>query len=129
MTRTTNASIGLVAGMVVMLVAAMAFFVRLDSAGLAGMAIGAALGLVNMAVSYKLAARSLKQGMKSAMAVLLGGFFARLVALATLILLFQKTPSIDATSFALAFMILFFANLLLEILLVSRSLRGNGGTA
>ncbi len=122
----------MVAGMVIMLMAATAYFVRFDGAGLIGLAIGVGLGLVNMAVSLKLTASALRdpsKGMDSALLVLLGGFFARLTLLIVLTLAFQGTPSISATAFAMGFMVLFFLNLMLEMLVISRMWQGNGGTA
>ena len=129
MNSTTNTAIALTAGMTVMLMVAAAYFVRFDRAGVLGIAIGAGLGLANLAISYKLTVRSLAKGMNSMMGVLMGGFFARLVLLVGLMLIFQGTPAISAASFALTFMIFFFANLVLEILLVSKTWQGNGGTA
>ena len=129
MTSTTNTTMALVAGMIAMLVGAFVLVVQFDQAGLIGMAIGVALGLLNMGISYTLAVRSMKKGLNSAMGALLGGFFVRLILLAALTLVFQKTPAVDAAAFGLAFMILFFVNLLLEVQLVGKTWQGNGGTA
>lgn len=133
MTKSTrNTGIAIVACMVLMLMVATLSFVRFDNAGILGLSIGIGLGLVNMAISYKLTTATMKdptKGMESALTVLLGGFFARLLLLVVLILLFQRTPAVDAAGFAMGFMILFFANMAIELMSLSRTWNGNGGTA
>jgi threonine/homoserine/homoserine lactone efflux protein len=96
-------------------------FVDLDGDGARGALIGAGLGLVNLGVGYLVTRRSLRHGMKSAMATLAGGFLARLFVVAGLMLLFRRTDSIDSAAFALTFMVFFFAYLGLEMVLVERS--------
>jgi hypothetical protein len=117
------------AGMVLVIGAALVHFVTFDRDGLMGVAIGTGVGLLNMAVSYTMATRALKQGMTSAMATLMGGFFARLIVLVVLLFWFQKLAAVDAVAFALSFMMLFFMTVAIEIQLVDRTLSGNGGTA
>lgn len=113
-----------------LLVIAALVFVEPDGDGARGAAIGAALGFVNLALGYLVTRRSLRQGMKSAMATLAGGFLARLFVVVGLMLLFRRTDSIDPAAFALTFMIFFFAYLGLEMVLVERSLApANRGTA
>ena len=130
MTGTTkNLGIAMTAGMVLVIFAALVHFVTFDRDGILGLVIGAGLGLLNMAASYAMASRALKQGMTSAMTTLMGGFFARLVLLVVLMLWFQKLAAVDAVAFALSFMMLFFMTVAIEIQLVNRTLSGNGGTA
>ena len=113
-----------------LLVMAALVFIEPDGDGARGAAIGAALGVVNLAVGYIVTRRSLRQGMKSAMATLAGGFLARLFVVAGLMLLFRRTDSIDPAAFALTFMVFFFAYLGLEMVLVERSLApADRGTA
>jgi hypothetical protein len=129
MTRTTTAGLAAVGGFIVLLVAASAAFIDLDAEGLRGTAIGAGLGILNLALGYFLTRRALRQGMKSAMRTLLSGFFLRLVVVAGLTLVFQRTASVDAVAFALTFMVFFFVYLGLEVMLVERSLNGTRRTA
>ena len=102
-------------------VAALAF-VEFDGNGARGAAIGAGLGLLNLGVGYLVTKRSLRHGMKSAMATLAGGFLARLFVVAGLMLLFRRTDSVDPAAFALIFLVFFFAYLGVEMILVERSL-------
>jgi hypothetical protein len=125
MKRTTTAALAAVGGFLVLLVAASAAFIDLDDAeGLRGTAIGAGLGIVNLVAGYLVTRRALRLGMKSAMKTLMSGFLLRLMALAGLTLLFQRTDSIDAVAFALTFMLFFFIYLGVEVMLVERSLNG-----
>ena len=124
MKRTTTAALAAVGGFLVLLVAASAAFIDLDAEGLRGTAIGAGLGVVNLVAGYLVTRRALRLGMKSAMKVLMSGFLLRLMALAGLTLLFQRTASIDAVAFALTFMFFFFIYLGVEVMLVERSLNG-----
>jgi predicted Na+-dependent transporter len=113
-----------------LLVIAALAFIEPDGDGARGALVGAALGLVNLGVGYLMTRRSLRQGMKSAMATLAGGFLARLFVVAGLMLLFRRTDSIDPAAFALTFMVFFFAYLGLEMVLVERSMApSNRGTA
>ena len=96
-------------------------FVEPDGDGARGALIGAGLGFLNLGVGYLVTKRSLRHGMKSAMATLAGGFLARLFVVAGLILLFRRTGSVDPAAFALTFMVFFFAYLGLEMILVERS--------
>lgn len=96
-------------------------FIEPDGDGARGAAVGAGLGLLNLGVGYLVTKRSLRHGMKSAMATLAGGFLARLFVVAGLMLLFRRTEAIDPAAFALTFMVFFFAYLGLEMVLVERS--------
>ena len=107
--------------MALLVLAALAF-VEPDGDGARGALIGAGLGLVNLAVGYAVTRRSLRQGMKSAMATLAGGFIARLFVVVALMLLFRRTGSVDPAAFALTFLVFFFAYLGVEMILVERSL-------
>ncbi len=105
-----------------LLVLAAAAVVEPNADGARGAAIGAGLGLVNLAVGYLVTRRSLRFGMKSAMATLAGGFMARLFVVVALILFFRRTDSVDPAAFALTFLVFFFAYLGVEMILVDRSL-------
>ena len=122
MTSTTAVGLALVAGMVLLLAAVSVVFIEFDAAGRNGAAIGAGLGLLNLAVGYLLTKRSLRHGMKSAMATLLGGFLFRLLLVVALVLAFHKADAISEVAFALSFLVFFFAYIGLEILLVDRAL-------
>ena len=114
----------MVGGFVALLMIAAGAFVKFDPDGVRGMAVGAGLGLVNLALGYVVTRRSLQHGMKSAMATLAGGFIARLFAVVFLILVFRRTGSVDPAAFALTFLVFFFVYLGVELLLVERSLSG-----
>lgn len=105
-----------------LLVVAGLAFVEPDGDGARGALIGAGLGLLNLAVGYAVTRRSLRHGMKSAMATLAGGFIARLFVVVALMLLFRRTGSVDPAAFALTFLVFFFAYLGVEMVLVERSL-------
>lgn len=120
MTRTASQGLLMVGGFIVLLLAASAMFVKLDGNGLRGAVIGAALGIVNLAVGSLLTRRSLRHGMKSATATLAGGFVARLLVLVFLTLLFQRTQGVDPAAFALTFLVFFFVYIAVELLMVER---------
>ena len=120
----------MVGGFMALLVLATLVFVEPDADGARGAAIGAGLGLVNLAVGYLVTRRSLRQGMQSAMATLAGGFIARLFVVVGLMLLFRRTDSVDPAAFALTFLVFFFAYLGVEMIVVERSLSPSSrGTA
>ncbi len=125
MTRTATQGLIMVGAFVGLLVVASIAFVELDSEGVLGAVIGAGLGLVNLMVGYVLTRRTLRQGMKSAMNTLLGGFIVRLLVVVGLMLLFRRTGSVDPAAFALTFLVFFFVYLGVEMLLVERSV-GSG---
>ena len=129
MTRTSATGIALVAAMTLMLAVAMVAFVTFDSAGIVGLAVGAGIGLLNLAVGTWFTRRALGRGMKDAMAVMMGGFLVRLLLVVSLLMLFNKVDAVNEVAFALSFMVFFFVYLALEIALVDRSLRGNGSPA
>jgi predicted Na+-dependent transporter len=120
--RTTSQGLLMVGGFMGLLVLAAVAFVEPDGDGARGAAIGAGVGLLNLAVGYVITRRSLRHGMKSAMATLAGGFIARLFVVVSLILLFRRTGSVDPAAFALTFLVFFFAYLGVEMILVERSL-------
>jgi predicted Na+-dependent transporter len=129
MTRTATQGLIMVGAFVGLLVVATIAFVELDSEGVLGAVIGAGLGLVNLMVGYVLTRRTLRQGMKSAMTTLLGGFMVRLILVVGLMLLFRRTGSVDPAAFALTFLVFFFVYLGLEMILVERSVGGTRRTA
>jgi len=77
---------------------------------------------VNLGVGYVVTRRSLRHGMKSAMATLAGGFVARLFVVAGMMLLFRRTGAVDPAAFALTFLVFFFVYVGVEVLLVERSI-------
>ena len=121
MTKTAAAGVALVAGMTLLLGLACALFVEFDRAGWLGAGVGALLGLVNLAAGARLTRRALARGMQAAMGTLVGGFFARLVLVAALIVVFHRTGAVDEVAFALVFMIFFFAYVALELRMVDRA--------
>lgn len=126
MSRTASQGLLMVGGFMGLLVLAALAFVEPNGDGARGAAIGAGLGLLNLAVGYVITRRSLQHGMKSAMATLAGGFIARLLVLTGCILLFRRTGSVDPAAFALTFLVFFFAYLGVEMILVERSLTAPG---
>ena len=124
MSRTTSQGLLMVGGFVALLMIAAGAFVNFNADGVRGMAVGAGLGLVNLALGYLVTRRSLRHGMKSAMATLAGGFIARLFVVVAMILVFRRTGSVDPAAFALTFLVFFFAYLGVEMILVERSLTG-----
>ena len=122
MNRSTSQGLLMVGGFMGILIVAAAAVVEPNADGARGAAIGAGLGLVNLAVGYLVTRRSLRYGMKSAMATLAGGFIARLFVVVALMLLFRRTDSVDPAAFALTFLVFFFAYLGVEMILVDRSL-------
>lgn len=122
MTRIAFQGLLMVAGFVVLLVGATVAVVEPGRQGVWGAAVGAGLGLVNLAVGYLVMRRALRRGMKSAMATLAAGFLARLPIVVGLMLIFRRYDTIDETAFALTFLVFFFINVGVELLLVERSL-------
>ena len=122
MGRTASWGLLMVGGFIVLLVGATVAVVEPDRQGAWGAAVGAGLGLVNLGVGYLVMRRALRGGLNSALATLVGGFIARLVAVVGLMLVFRRTESIDETAFALTFLVFFFVFLAVELLLVERSL-------
>ena len=121
MTRTATQGLLMVAGLVAMLMVAAASVIDWDSDGVTGAMIGVALGVANLAVGYALTQRALRRGMRSATALLAGGFIVRLFLVVGLMLLFRGTDAVDPTAFALTFLVFFFVYLGVEVLLVERS--------
>ncbi|MGH9009886.1 MAG: hypothetical protein ACRDYF_08585 [Acidimicrobiia bacterium] len=126
MSRTASQGLLMVGAFTGLLLLAALVFIEPDGNGARGAAVGAGLGLVNLGVGYLVTRRSLRHGMKSAMATLAGGFLARLFVVVGLMLLFRRTDTIDPAAFALTFMVFFFAYLGLEMVLVERSLARTG---
>jgi hypothetical protein len=129
MSRTATQGLLMIGAFIALLGLAAAALVKPDGDGARGAAIGAALGLVNLAVGYVVTRRALRDGMKSAVATLAGGFIARLFVVVFLMLLFRRTGSVDPAAFALTFMVFFFTYLGVELLLVERSSAGAGRAA
>jgi hypothetical protein len=121
---TQNATPGLIlaGAVVVVLVVVLIASVELDREGVRGTLVGAGLGLLNLGVGYLVMRRALRQGIKKALMTVAGGMIARLVVVAALMILFQRTGAADPAAFALTFLVFFFVYLGLEVLLVERSL-------
>lgn len=124
MTRTLTPGLMMAGAFVVLLLAVSVAFIDLDREGVLGTGIGAGLGLLNLAVGYLLTRRTLRQGMKAAIAMVAGGFIARLAVVVILMVLFQRTEVADPAAFALTFLVFFFVYMGVEVLLVERSLSG-----
>lgn len=132
MTRTATQGLVMVGGFIVLLCVASLVFVKLDGNAVRGAAIGAGLGVVNLALGLLMARKSMKAGTRSAMGALMGGFFARLVLLVVLIEIFQRTNTIDPAAFGLTFLVFFFVYLGFELIMVEKArstTRINRGTA
>ena len=127
MTRTATSGVIMAGSFVALLLIVAIAFIDLDRDGVTGAVIGAALGLVNLAVGYAVTRRTLRSGMKSAMATLAGGFIARLFVVVGLMVLFQRTGAADPAAFALTFLVFFFVYLAVEVFLVERSYDGTPG--
>jgi hypothetical protein len=93
----------------------------LEGPVLAGLAIGAGLGGLNLAVGGFLLSWALRRRPKAALAVSLGGFFVRLGLLLGLTYAFWSVPSVDAVTFAIGFVVFFFLFLVVEIGIVGRA--------
>jgi hypothetical protein len=123
--RTASQGLLMVGGFIGLLLVVALAFVEPNGDGARGAAIGAGLGIVNLAVGYVVTRHSLRHGMKSAMATLAGGFITRLLVVVGLMLLFRRTGSVDPAAFAITFLVFFFAYLGVEMILVERSLAGS----
>ncbi len=124
MSRTATQGLLMVGAFMGLLLMAALLFIEPDGDGVRGAAIGAGLGFANLGLGYLVTRRSLRHGMKSAMATLAGGFLARMFVVVGLMLVFRRTDAIDPAAFALTFLVFFFAYLGLEMILVERSLAG-----
>ena len=122
MSRTASQGLLMVGAFMGLLVLAAVAFVKPTGDAGRGALIGVAVGLLNLGLGYLVTSRSLRHGMKSAMATLAGGFLARLFVVVGLMLVFRRTGSVDPAAFALTFLVFFFAYLGLEMILVERSL-------
>jgi hypothetical protein len=122
MTHTATPGLILASAFVVVLVVVLVTSVELDEEGLRGTLVGAALGLVNLAVGYLVMRWTLRRGMKTALRTLAGGMVARVLVVAGLMVFFQRTGAADPAAFALTFLVFFFVYLGVEVLLVGRSL-------
>jgi zinc transporter ZupT len=127
-TRTATQGLIMSGAFILLLVVVAATFVDMDRQGVRGTAVGAALGFLNLAVGYLVTRRTLRRGMKSAMAMVAGGVIARLAVLVSLMVVFQRTGAADPAAFALTFLVFFFVYLAVEVLLVERSLDGRRST-
>jgi hypothetical protein len=121
-TRTATQGLVMIGAFVALLVVAAAAFVKFDGHGLLGTAVGAGLGLVNLAVGLLATRRALRLKMNSAVATVAGGFILRLFAVVVLMVIFQRTEAVDPAAFALTFLVFFFVYLGFELLMVERSL-------
>lgn len=107
-------------GFIVLAAGLSAVFISFDSAAARGVAIGAGLGVANIAAGLFLTKRSLLKGLRSATATAMGGFGVRLVLLVALFLVFKQTTTIDAAAFGLTFVTFFFVYLAAEIFMIEQ---------
>lgn len=121
MSRVAVQGLVMVGGFIVLLLAASLVFVKLDGDAARGAAIGAGLGLANLALGLVMARRAMRSGATSSMAALMGGFFARLVVLVVLIEVFLRTTTISAAAFGLTFLVFFFVYLGFELVMVEKA--------
>ncbi len=96
--------------------------VERDKEGVLGGAIGTGVGLLNLVVGYVVMRWALRRDMKTALRTLVGGFAARLVVVAGLMVVFQRTGAADPGAFGLTFLVFFFVHLGVEVFLVERSI-------
>jgi hypothetical protein len=120
MARTGTPGVIMAGAFVVVLMVVLFATVDLDKEGVRGTLIGAGLGLLNLAIGYLVMRRALRQSMKKALMTVAGGMIARLVVVAALMILFQRTGLADPAAFAVTFLVFFFVYLGLEVLLVER---------
>lgn len=123
MTQTTRRILPVALGFVVLVAVASAVVIDFDVAAVRGIAIGAALGVVNLVAGLAVTRRSLQYGVKALTATLALGFGARLIVLVSLFLLFQQTTAVDAAAFGLTFIVFFFVYLAVEMVMIEQ-LRG-----
>ena len=107
-------------GFVVLAAALSVLFINFDSAAARGVAIGAALGIINIGVGLFVTKRALVKGQQSAMTTAVAVFGARLVLLVALFLAFKQTSTVDAAAFGLTFVTLFFVYLAAEIVMIEQ---------
>lgn len=122
MTRTATQGLVMIGAFVALLLAAAAAFVKFDGHGLRGTAVGAGLGVLNLALGLLATRRALRLKMSSAVGTVAGGFILRLFAVVVLMVVFQRTEAVDPAAFALTFLVFFFVYLGVELLMVERSL-------
>jgi hypothetical protein len=121
-THTATPGLILAGVFVVVLAVVLVATVELDKKSVRGTLIGVALGLVNLAVGYVVMRRALRNSLKTGLKTVVGGMIARLLVVAGLMILFQRTGAADPAAFALTFLVFFFVHLGLEVFLVERSL-------
>jgi hypothetical protein len=121
MTQTATPVLIMAGALVVILIIVLFASVELDSDAVLGVVIGAVVGLVNLAVGFLVLRWALRRDMKTALRVVVGGLLARVIVVAGLMILFQRTGSADPAAFALTFLVFFLVFLGLEGILVGRS--------
>ncbi|MGH7162122.1 MAG: hypothetical protein ACREID_01455 [Planctomycetota bacterium] len=120
--KASTAGILLLAGIFVLVVFAFARHMTLDRPALVGVGLGALAGALNLVGGYFATSRALRLGTGAAMRVVLAGFFARLVLLVGLTLLFHTQAWVNEIAFALSFLGFLCVFLAVEIRLVQRFL-------
>jgi hypothetical protein len=120
--RTATQGLVMIGAFVALLLVTAAAFVKFDGHGLLGTAVGAGLGLLNLALGLLATRRSLRLKMNSAVATVAGGFIVRLFAVVLLMVIFQRTEAVDPAAFGLTFLVFFFVYLGVELLMIERSL-------
>ena len=120
--RATVGAFVMGAVLVALLVAVLALR-EFAGAAVAGLAVGAGVGGLNLVVGSWLLSWALKNRPKAALKVSLGGFFVRLALLLVLTWVFWTVPGVDAVTFAISFVIFFFLFLVVEIVIIGRASR------
>jgi hypothetical protein len=122
---TTNTTIGFLAAGVFALILGVALFfaVDFDGPGLAGVGIGAAVGLANLVLGLWLTGRAMRKGGNAVLRIMMGGFLLRFFVLAVLIVVFHQLEAVDEVGFGITFLIFFMLFMAFEVRLVDKSLR------
>jgi hypothetical protein len=125
-TRTATQGLIMIGAFVALLLVTAVSIVKFDGEGLRGVAIGAGLGVLNLALGSLATRRVLRTRMQAAIGTVAGGFLIRLVVVVVMIVAFQRSGAVDPTAFALTFLIFFFVYLGVELLMIERSLTPTG---
>lgn len=128
MTRASSRGLLLTGGVLALAAAVSVVFLTFNGAGARGIAVGIALGIVNLVAGLLLTRRSLHRDMMQVTGTVLGGFAARLAVVVGLFFIFKQTSTIDAPAFALSFVAFFFVYLVAEIIMVEQSLSSRSAT-
>ena len=107
-------------GFVALIAAAAGALVSFNGAAARGVALGVALGIVNLVAGLLVTRRSLDSGIKSVTGMITLGFGIRLIVIVTLFMIFRHSSTISASAMGLTFVAFFFVYLAAEIVMVER---------